>query len=313
MDVHIEGLRFTRGRRVVLDIPSLTLHGSRTTAILGPNGAGKTTLLRLIAGLESPTEGRIRRIRPSEPADAARSGGVAYVFQENVFLRQSVRENLELGLRLQRLPQPERIHRIDAAARLLGIEHLLERRADTLSGGEGRRASLARALCLQAPLVLLDEPLAGLDPPTYSRLRAELPRLLDAFGATTILVTHDRDEALRLGEDLVVLLHGCVHAAGSKRDVVLHPTDAAAAEILGYTVLDFENRRFAVRTDALRLGPGPVQFVLDVDGLIDLADRCEIVGRVGGTRMHVTATPPNLPKPGTRVVVHAERACSLPR
>ena len=311
MDVHIDALRFVREGRVVLDIPSLALQGNRTTAILGPNGAGKTTLLRLIAGLDSPTEGRVRHGGPP-PERAPRSGDVAYVFQENVFLRRSIRENLELGLRLRRVPPPERRERIDSAARLLEIERLLGRRADKLSGGEGRRASLARALCLRAPLVLLDEPLAGLDPPTYVRLRDELPRLLDAFGATTILVTHDRDEALRLGEDLVVLLDGRVHAAGGKRQVVLHPTDAASAAILGYTVLDFDGRRFAVRADALRFGPGPVQFVMDVDELIDLTDRCEIVGRIDRMRVHVTATPPDLPRPGDRVVVHAERACSLP-
>lgn len=309
MDVLIDGLRFEREARVVLDIPSLQLRGDRTTAILGPNGAGKTTLLRLIAALERPAGGRIfadgTAVHPGQ--------NVAYVFQEHVFLRQSVRENLELGLRLRGVSRSERTERIDEAARLLGISHLLDRRADRLSGGEGRRASLARALCLRAPLVLLDEPLAGLDPPTYARLLDELPQLLDAFGATTILVTHDRQEALRLGQDLVVLVDGRVHAAGKKRDVVLNPTGTAAAEILGYTVLDTTaGRRVAVRTGALEPGPGVVEFWMVVEGLLDLVDHREIVGRIGDVRVHVTAPPTSdVPQPGARVLVHADRACEM--
>ena len=251
MDVQIEGLRFRRDDRVVLDIPSLRLRGDRTTAILGPNGAGKTTLLRLIAALERPSEGRILAggipVRP----DIRTRQNVAYVFQEDVFLRQSVRENLELGLRLRGVLERERNERIDGAAHLLGIAHLLDRRADHLSGGEGRRASLARALCLRAPLVLLDEPLAGLDPATYARLLDELPQVLGAFGATTVLVTHDRHEALRLGQDLVVLVDGRVHAAGGKREVVLNPAGTAVAEILGYSVLIANGRRVAVRAGGL--------------------------------------------------------------
>lgn len=309
MDVVIDGVRFERDDRVVLDIPSLLLRGDRTTAILGPNGAGKTTLLRLIAALERPGAGRIL-------ADGTRvrlGQNVAYVFQEHVFLRQSVRENLELGLRLRGVHTSERTARIDEAAHLLEISHLLDRRADRLSGGEGRRASLARALCLRAPLVLLDEPLAGLDPPTYARLLDELPRLLDAFGATTILVTHDRQEALRLGQDLVVLVDGRVHAAGGKRDVVLSPTGKTAAEILGYTVLDTaEGRRVAVRTGALKPGPGPVEFRMIVEGLLDLVDHREIAGRIGDVRVHVIAPPDaDVPERGARVLVHAERGCDI--
>jgi ABC-type sugar transport system ATPase subunit len=168
-------------------------------------------------------------------------------------------------------------------------------------------------LCLRAPLVLLDEPLAGLDPPTYARLLDELPQLLEAFGATTILVTHDRQEALRLGQDLVVLVDGRVHAAGSKREVVLHPTGTTAAEILGYTVLDTaEGRRVAVRTGTLKPGPGPVEFWMVVEGLLDLVDHREIVGRIGAVRIHVTAPPgADMPERGARVLVHAERGCEI--
>lgn len=314
MDVDIQGLRFARGERVVLDIPSLRLRGNRTTAVLGPNGAGKTTLLRLLAALETPDEGRILRGGVPVGRHARGRQPVAYMFQEHVFLRQSVRHNLELGLSLRRIPRRERSERVQEAARLLGIEHLLDRRADRLSGGEARRASLARALCLRAPLVLLDEPLAGLDPPTYSRLLDELPSLLELFEATTVLVTHDRDEALRLGEDLVVLVDGCVHAAGSRHDVVLHPPGAAVAGMLGYVVLRHEGREVGVPADGLKPGPGPVEFWMVVEHMVDLVARQEIVGCIGGVRVHVSSSAAvMMPPRGERMLVHAARAVDLSR
>jgi ABC-type sugar transport system ATPase subunit len=312
MDVDIEDLRFGRGGRVLLDIPSLRVRSDRTTVILGPNGAGKTTLLRLIAGLERAREGRILVGGSLAGANGRRRHDLAYVFQEDVFLRQSVRANLDLGLRLRGLTRRERTTRIDRAADLLGIAHLLECRADRLSGGEGRRASLARAVCLQAPLVLLDEPLARLDPPTASRLLDELPRLLQAFGATTVLVTHDRHEALRLGQDLVVLIDGRVHAAGATRDVVSKPAGSAMADLLGYVVLCVNGRRVAVPPDALRPGSGAVEFYMVVEDLVDLVSRRELVGRVEHARVRVPITLTDIAPPrGERLLVHSDWVCDL--
>ena len=310
MDVRIEGLRFTREGRVILDIPSLILRGNRTTVVLGPNGAGKTTMLRVIAGLERAAIGRAVIAGDDGLEQAITAQVIAYVFQENVFLRQSVRGNLELGLRLRGLPPPDRARSIEDATRLLGITHLLERRADKLSIGEGRRASLARALCLRAPLVLLDEPLAGLDPPTYTRLLDDLPQVIRAFGGTTILVTHDREEALRLADDLIVLAGGRVCAAGDKRDVILNPATTVVAEMLGYTVLEGAGGRVALRPGALRPGPGPFEFWMVVDDVMELIDRREILGRIGTVRARAIAAG-DLPLAGDRILVHAEQVCEL--
>jgi tungstate transport system ATP-binding protein len=312
MDVTIADLRFERHRRVVLDIPSLHIREGRTTAILGPNGAGKTTLLRLIAALERPAHGRIVAAGASPTPDIRWRQHVAYVFQEEIFLQRSVRANLELGLRLRGLDRSQRTARIERSADLLGITHLLDRRTDRLSGGEARRVSLARALCLQASLVLLDEPLAGLDTPTYSRLLDELPRLLDAFGSTTVLVTHDRHEALRLGQDLVVLVDGEVQAAGEKRDVAVNPRRRAVAQILGYTILDAGGRSVAIPPGGLALGRGPLEFQMQVEDLLDLVHDREIVGRVGDTTVHVTVPySATMPAPGDRVLIHANGACDV--
>jgi ABC-type sugar transport system ATPase subunit len=310
MDVRIDALCFERDSRVVLDIPSLALRGGRTTAILGPNGAGKTTLLRLIAGLERPRSGRILIgdgvVQPRGRHD------VAYVFQEHVFLSQPVRENIELGLRLRRVTRQERRARVAEAARMLGITDLLERRADRLSGGEGRRVSIARALCLRAPVALLDEPLGGLDPPTYARLLDDLPRLLEAFGSTNLLVTHDHREALRLAEDLVVIVDGRVGAAGAKKDVLPDPRSAAVAEILGYTVIDLNGHKAGVRPEALKPGPGAVHFRMAVERVVDVVDHYDLVGAIGNTRVRVPLPRGGpLPNPGDMFLLHTNGVCEL--
>jgi ABC-type Fe3+/spermidine/putrescine transport system ATPase subunit len=128
-----------------------------------------------------------------------------------------------------------------------------------------------------------------------------------------VLVTHDRHEALRLGEDLVVLVEGRVHAAGAKRDVVADPLEAAVAEVMGYTILAAADRqRVAIRPGGLKLGPGSLEFSMLVEQLLDLVDRREIVGWIGAARVHVAAPSQGpLPQRGDRVAVHADDVCNI--
>ena len=309
MDVRLDDVRFTRNGHEVVSIPSLQIRAGRTTAVLGPNGAGKTTLLRLVAGLERPTAGRV--LVGGESAGRGRRR-VAFAFQEEVFLRQSIRKNLELGLCLQGASSGEAREAATEALRLLRIDGLAERRADQVSGGERRRANLARALCLRMPVVLLDEPMAGLDGTTYSRLLDELPQLLGAGGATCVLVTHDPEEAFRLADDLIVLVGGSVLAAGAKADVAAGPMRAAVAHTLGYAVLQRGERRVAIPSRTLRLGQGNIEFMASADAVIDLVSAWDVIVSVGETRVHVplsrTATPP---MPSDRVLIHAPIAYDL--
>lgn len=303
MEARFEGVRFAYGDRLVLDAPDLRFAEGRVTALLGPNGSGKSTLLRLLAGLERPRGGRV--LVGGKPAPAARAS-VAYAFQEAVFLSGSLRANLALALRLRGLSPPERGSRLAEAATACGVAHLLDRPANRLSGGEAQRANLARALSLRAPLTLLDEPLAGFDERGRGQMLDELPALLRRFAGTTVLVTHDRGEALRLAADLVILREGRVCAAGPKRRVFSAPPDPETAAFLGYTLIATDAGPAAIAPGGLRPGPGDLTLTLHVDEVVDLVTGVEVAGRSGGRRVAVVL-PPDIPPPapGEQVTVGA--------
>ena len=287
MDVSVEALRFARGGRLVLDIPTLRFLEGSTTAVFGPNGSGKTTLLRLIGGLERPTAGGVRIGGTPVNGDATSRRQVSFAFQEAVFVRGSVRDNLDLALRLRDLPPEERTWRLTEAARECGLELLLDRSARQLSTGEAQRANLARALSLRAPVTLLDEPLSGIDRLTRLLLLDDLPRMLGTFASTTILVTHDREEAFRLADHLVVLVDGRVHAAGPKAGVYARPPDPVTAELLGYTVVRKDDRTMGVPPGAWAIGGEGETFPLAVERAVDMGNHVHVVGRIGRVRVDV--------------------------
>ncbi len=300
MEVRLDGVRFSRGERAVLDIPGLAFAHGSTTALFGPNGSGKTTLLRLIAGLETPGAGKV------SPAH------VAFSFQRPVFIRGSVHQNLELGLLLRRVAEVERRDRIHEAAEGFGIVHLLERRARALSAGEAQRVNLARALCLRAPVTLLDEPLAGLDRGSRGRLLEELPHLLRTFATTTILVTHDREEAFRLAEELVVLVAGRVLARGPSGDVYRSPGDAATAELLGYTIVSCGAGTIAVPPGGLRPVSAPEGEDFRVERTVDMGNHRDVIGLIGPARVTMRLPEGNaVPHPGQVIRVRIDRGVRL--
>ena len=304
MDVSFEGVRFRRGAREVLNIPSLTFASGRITALLGPNGSGKSTMLRLIAALDRPAEGTISLGGHPVRADRETRSAIAYAFQDAVFLDGTLGSNFDLALRLRTLDAAERARRISETAEACGIAHLLDRDAHRLSGGEAQRANLARALALRAPVTLLDEPLTGLDASGRGQLLHDLPLLLRRFTTTVILVTHDRDEALRLAADLVVLMEGRVHASGAKGDVFRAPSDPETAALFGYTVLQSEAGIVAVAPGGFRVGDGDVCFELAVEAVIDLGSHREATGIINGARVSVPIDC-GAPEPGTVLAVSA--------
>lgn len=233
LSVHTE-LRFSSGVAVAPSFDVRVPPGS-VAVVFGPSGAGKTTVLRQIAGLATPSAGTIQldgevwcdMAHGVWQSPQARRVGV--VFQEpTLFPHLSVRDNISYGLSGSRLDADAR-KMIDR----LGIAHLLVRKPGGLSGGESQRVALARALAPRPRLLLLDEPFASLDGPTRSRLGRELRNLLQATGTPALLVTHDRAEAMAIGDTLVVIVNGIVRQVGPVADVFSHPADAAVAASLG--------------------------------------------------------------------------------
>jgi NitT/TauT family transport system ATP-binding protein len=181
----------------------LAFEAGQTTALVGPSGCGKSTILRMIAGLEEPTTGTIE-IGGLPPAETLRRAGLSVAFQDPSLLPwRSVRGNIELALGLARRPVNDA--EVDQLIRLVGLEGFAETRPSQLSGGMRQRAAIARALATQPQLLLLDEPFGAVDELTRQQLAQDLPRLWEARGTTTILVTHSVSEAVMLSDRIVVL------------------------------------------------------------------------------------------------------------
>jgi tungstate transport system ATP-binding protein len=204
--------------------------------VIGPNGAGKSTLLRVLALLARPTRGRVRLHGATPETEAERLAWrrrMACVFQEPLLCRGSVLYNARLACRLRGVPRAEADRRARDWLGHLGIAALADRSVDRLSGGEAQRVSLARAFATAPDLLFLDEPFAALDAPTREALLDDLGRLLAAAGTTTVLVTHDRAEAIRLGDRIAVLLEGRLAEVGSPERVFWSPVSEAVARFVG--------------------------------------------------------------------------------
>lgn len=222
------------GDRVVLEVPALDLHQGEVLAVIGPNGAGKSTLLHAVAGLVPLARGRVfLRGQAVDPHQAAYRRRLALVLQEPVLLDLSVLGNVLLGLRLHRIARSEAQARALEALERLGVAHLAQRPALSLSGGEAQRVCLARALALQPEVLLLDEPFSSLDAPTRTELLADLGELLRGNRTTTLFVTHDQDEALQLGDRVAVLLQGRVRQVDTPEQVFGAPADEEVAAFVG--------------------------------------------------------------------------------
>ena len=199
---HALGKTFSGGIEAVRPM-DLTFMAGETTALVGPSGCGKSTLLRMVAGLETPSGGRVE-IAGAPPAETLRRAGLSVAFQDPSLLPwRSVRGNIALALRLAR--QRVVASEVDQLIALVGLEGFAETRPAELSGGMRQRAAIARALSTRPGLLLLDEPFGAVDELTRRQLAQDLPRLWEARGTTTILVTHSVSEAVLLSDRVVVL------------------------------------------------------------------------------------------------------------
>ena len=202
LDVRDVSVRFRD--RAVLDHVSLHLNDAEVVAVLGPSGCGKSTLLRVVAGLLQPDSGSVWMDGTDVTDLPPHRRGIGLMFQdEQLFPHLDVAANVGFGLRMQRVPAPQAAERVDEMLRLVGLPSFAERKVQHLSGGEAKRVALARALAPRPRVLLLDEPLTGLDSELHNRLVGDLGAVLAAAGTTTLLVTHDRDEASALASRVV--------------------------------------------------------------------------------------------------------------
>jgi sulfate transport system ATP-binding protein len=221
--------QFAALQSVTLEVPEASL-----TALLGPSGSGKSTLLRIIAGLEQPDTGHIlidgADVTTARPQDR----GIGFVFQHYApFAHMSVRENIAFGLRIRKRPKDEIKQRVDELLGLVGLTQWSEQRPHQLSGGQRQRMALARALAIQPSVLLLDEPFGALDATVRAELRDWLRRLHDEQGVTTILVTHDQEEAMEVADRIAVMNEGKIEQVGSPRDIYDRPASDFVMSFVG--------------------------------------------------------------------------------
>jgi sulfate/thiosulfate transport system ATP-binding protein len=226
------GKRF--GDFQALDGVSIGVEAGSLTALLGPSGSGKSTLLRVIAGLEAPDAGTVEIAGRDATAMPPQKRGIGFVFQHYAaFKHMTVRENVAFGLRVRKRPKAEIAARVSELLRIVGLDGYEGRYPNQLSGGQRQRMALARALAVEPEVLLLDEPFGALDANVRAELREWLRRLHDEVHVTTVLVTHDQEEAMEVADRIVVLNQGRVEQAGPPRELYERPANAFVMGFLG--------------------------------------------------------------------------------
>jgi ABC-type Fe3+/spermidine/putrescine transport system ATPase subunit len=323
-ELECAGVVVSAAGRPVLRGVDLTVAAGSRTALVGPSGAGKTTLLRAIAGLAPLDAGEIRiGARPLDGVPAHRRR-VAVVFQEPRLLPHlSVCENVALPLKAAGLPRRERRDRACELLADVGLRGFADRRVPGLSGGEQQRVALARALCADPELLLLDEPLAAVDPNRRAGLRRRIVELQRERRVTTLAITHDRTEAAELGEQVALMLEGWVVQHAPAHELFERPTSAAVARFFGMSNL----LRGEVRDGRLEIagagvpvpGPdGPATFAIRPEHVVLAAEaplmatvveaayagtHVRLVVAAGEHRLEVHTTAEGLPPVGAEVGV----------
>ncbi|AZO68411.1 sn-glycerol-3-phosphate ABC transporter ATP-binding protein UgpC [Mesorhizobium sp. M6A.T.Cr.TU.016.01.1.1] len=239
-EVSLKGIKKSYGRVDVIKGVDIHINDGEFVVFVGPSGCGKSTLLRVIAGLEDMTEGILeiggRVVNELQPKER----GVAMVFQSYaIFPHMTVRENIAFGLTIAGASKQEKEQKVAEAARILQMEHLLDRRPSQLSGGQRQRVAIGRAITRKPAVFLFDEPLSNLDAALRMDMRMEIGRLRRQLGTTMIYVTHDQVEAMTLADRIVVLKDGQVMQIGAPMELYHEPANRFVAGFLGAPSMNF--------------------------------------------------------------------------
>ncbi len=249
-EIRIERVTKSFGDKAAVRDTSLTIADREFLVLLGPSGCGKTTLLRAIAGLGMADSGRItiggRDVTYLPPGRRQ----ISMVFQSYaIFPHMTVRDNIGFGLRMNKVDKSEISRRVNSAAELLHIEDLLDRRPSAMSGGQRQRVAVARALAMEAKVLLMDEPLSNLDALLRLEMRAELKRLLADVDATTVYVTHDQIEALSMGDRVAVMRDGEIQQCDVPHKVYEAPSNRFVGGFIGNPPMNFLDGMIRRNTD----------------------------------------------------------------
>jgi ABC-type sulfate/molybdate transport systems ATPase subunit len=295
-----EGVSVRRGRRVVVHDVALELRRGEIVALLGPNGAGKSSLLDALAGALPAAAGRIER-----------HGRVAVALQSPDLARRTVVANITLALGWWGVARGERAARARAALAALGAEHLAQRPAGSLSGGERRRVHLARAIAVEPDVLLLDEPFAGLDAEARARLLEDSVSALRSPARATLVVVHDRAEAWALADRLLILIAGQLVAGGAPQELLEQPPTAVVARFLGYDGrLRDDGEWVLTRPSQVLLDPaGPL--TATVTRAVALEDAFRLELQLANGRLFAVAPLP-APRVGDRVRVRLTGGARFP-
>jgi sulfate/thiosulfate transport system ATP-binding protein len=319
MSIEIAGISKKFGDFVALDDVSVSIPTGQLTALLGPSGGGKSTLLRIIAGLDTADSGRVEIEGTEATRLPPQKRNVGFVFQHYAaFKHMSVAENVAFGLRVRRRPKAEVAARVDELLGLVGLAHLAQRRPDQLSGGQRQRMALARALAVEPKVLLLDEPFGALDAKVRAELREWLRRLHDEVHVTTVLVTHDQEEAMTVSDHIAVMDHGRIEQVGGPRELYDRPANRFVMGFLGpvskvgeqlvrphdiaISLSPEDGSRQAEITRVVHLGfEVRVELQLAGDGAVSAqitrhdAEQLELV-EGGAVWVRNTAAPPSMPR-----------------
>ncbi|WP_143340699.1 ABC transporter ATP-binding protein [Demequina sp. NBRC 110057] len=327
--VELHGIRKTFGDVVAVDNVDLEIHDGENLAVLGPSGSGKSTLLRIIAGLETEDAGEVRFGGVSQKGVPPHLRDSAIVFQHfALYPHLSSLENITLGLRHGiGLGKKEAEERARDIAERMQVQHLLSRKPGQMSGGQRQRIALARALARRSSIVLLDEPLSGLDAQLHAVLRLEIAQLLRSVGATGINVTHDQLDAMAMADRIAVINHGRIEQLGTPDELYETPATLFVASFIGTPPMNllpvtdagessfgaFAPRTgvtYGVRAEDLALVGEPLADDWSLSGVVGLVepagrDRVVQMTTAHGDAVAFRCGPAETPAPGQRVTVAA--------
>ena len=239
-EIRVENVRKVFGDFVAVQASSFVVEDGEFLALLGPSGCGKTTTLRMIAGLELPTDGKILLDGEDVTFNRARERDIAFVFQLfALYPHMNVRKNIGFPLKSQGMGRAEMRTRVEETAKLLRIDHILDRPVSGLAGGDRQRVALGRAIVRRPKCFLMDEPLGTLDAEFRSVMIRELRELHNRISATTIYVTHDQLEAMAMADKIAVMNHGVIEQFGPPQEIYDRPASMYVADFIGSPPMNF--------------------------------------------------------------------------